>query len=248
MKSEFLSMATLENFHEIGIPTTDILESVEFYRRLGFTEIEVGAIRTGLYAVMTDGRIALGFYVDRLEEAALSFVQPQIADCADKFEKLGLSISFRNFGLEQFHELGGYGPDGHLITIVEAKTFSESPHAEMPEPVLGRSAEITLKAPDISRSVAFWTGCGFSLDADEDDNELQSYVRVIAPGITLGLRASVSWPAPMLRFETDDIDAVMQEVARLDIAAQPAAENSYVIVAPEGTRLIVAPREMIPAI
>ncbi|TDJ47077.1 MAG: hypothetical protein E2O52_03670 [Gammaproteobacteria bacterium] len=46
------------------MPTDDIQASLEFYQRLDFTELNVNDVRTHYYAVVTDGRIAVGLHAE----------------------------------------------------------------------------------------------------------------------------------------------------------------------------------------
>ena len=67
-------MSGIGTFLELSVPTDDIQASLEFYQRLGFTELTVNDIRTHYYAVVTDGRIAIGLHAGGFDEPALSFV------------------------------------------------------------------------------------------------------------------------------------------------------------------------------
>ena len=65
-------------FLEIGLHAPDILASLDFYRRLGFTEASVGETWSHPYAAVSDGRIALGLHALDFASPSLTFVQPEL--------------------------------------------------------------------------------------------------------------------------------------------------------------------------
>ena len=53
-------MTTIGRFLELGVQTPDILESLHFYRSLGFTELECTDVYSHKYAVVSDGELCIG--------------------------------------------------------------------------------------------------------------------------------------------------------------------------------------------
>ena len=72
-------MSSLGQFLELSVPATDLAASLDFYLRLGFSELRVNDIRPGSYAAVTDGQIVIGLHGVGLEEPALTFVRPDLA-------------------------------------------------------------------------------------------------------------------------------------------------------------------------
>src|SRR5580698_9229028 len=66
-------------FLELGIATTDIAGSVQFYERLGFSQLITGDAWPHRYGVLTDGRAYLGLHERTMPSPALTFVLPQLA-------------------------------------------------------------------------------------------------------------------------------------------------------------------------
>ena len=79
-------------FLELSLPTPDIGASLDFYRCLGFTELNTSDIRPYPYVVLTDGRIAIGLHGDQLPVPALSFVQSGAATWARQLEAAGFEL------------------------------------------------------------------------------------------------------------------------------------------------------------
>jgi hypothetical protein len=55
-------MSTIGRFLEFAVQTPDILESLHFYKSLGFTELESADIYPHKYAVVSDGELNIGLH------------------------------------------------------------------------------------------------------------------------------------------------------------------------------------------
>jgi len=229
-------MTNRGHFLELSIPTDDVRESLEFYLRLGFTELPVNDIRGHFYAVVTDGRIAIGLHSADFEEPALSFVWPDVARHVRELEDAGHELTVVELGIDEFHEAGMFSPDGHPLRFMEARTFSRQNFLGMPVPVIGRSAEISLRCADYAAALAFWGLADFIADNDPAEDPDQALVPLWAPGVMLGLRASYRWPEAGLRFGQTDIDATLEELDRRGIVHRRSGAGRL-LTAPEGTRL-----------
>lgn len=226
-------MPALGRFLEFSVPATDIRASLDFYATLGFTELATGDVRTYHYAVVTDGRIAVGLHADNLAEAALSFVRPELAAYVRDLEMLRIALVFQRLGVEDFHEVGLYGPDGELIVMMEARTFSQMLLDDVPPPMLGCSTEISLPSPEPLKSLAFWQEAGFMVDGQTEDA-----MTLIAPGVRLGLRASLAGGRPALQFKAADRDTLIAYLEKESIGSTPT-NTGLRLTAPEGTPLLI---------
>ena len=116
----------LGEFLEISLSTRDILASVEFYRKLGFSEAPAGDSWKHPYTVMTDGRLYIGLHKRDAASPSLSFVLPDLMRRMAGFETLGIEFAVSNIELHHFNELGFLDPDGRMITLLEARTDRKS--------------------------------------------------------------------------------------------------------------------------
>lgn len=219
-------------FLEVSIPVDDIRASLAFYGALGFTELVAGDIRQYYYGIISDGRIAIGLHAAGIDEPALSFVRADVAACRPPGAQSGTGPSFARLGAEDFHEIGMHTSDGHLLIVMEAATFSRSPLADCPSPMIGRCTAIGLGCRDLDESARFWTAAGFvtQQDAPEDSVEL------LAPGLRMFLRTDLHPGRMALRFASDDLDAALGALERCGARARRAGQG-YRVTAPEGTQL-----------
>lgn len=225
-------MGAFGRFLEISVPTGNILRSLAFYRALGFAELATGDIRSWHYAVVTDGSIALGLHGAGIAEPALAFVRPNLARQVRALEAAGHEFEFQRLGAEQFHEAGLRGPDGHLILMMEARTFSPGDAADGVVPVIGCCREVSLGCTDPEATRGFFECAGF-LPADASQTGV---TWLDTPGLRLGLRAA--GVALSLRFSHGDLPNVMRQLSEIDIRPVRGPDGP-VLQAPEGTRLLI---------
>ena len=87
-------MSPLGRFLEISLRTPNILESLDFYRSLGFTELQTGDIYAHKYAVVSDGVLCLGLHETEFDAPSITFVCPDLARRAQRFQDGGFDFSF----------------------------------------------------------------------------------------------------------------------------------------------------------
>ena len=215
-------------FLEIALPAPDVAASLDFYRRLGFTELDTNDIRRHHYAAVTDGRVVIGLHGGGLEEAALVFVQRDLARHVRDLVEAGVEPDFARIAPDEFNEAGFRTPDGHLLVMIEAGTYSTSGMAGAATPLAGAVAECVLRSADPAAAGA-WLGQA-GLAAGECS-------RYGAGPLTLAVESGWPVPGPVLR-----LAGPMQRAA-LDVRGITPVRRAQgeVLMAPEGTWLIAAP-------
>jgi catechol 2,3-dioxygenase-like lactoylglutathione lyase family enzyme len=233
----------LGRFLEYSIATPDIQASLAFYLKLGFSPAETGEAWAHPYAVVTDGRIHLGLHQDPRPAPALTFVKPDLLRHLAVLESLGVDFEFRRLGNDVFNELGWLDPSGHLLHLVEARTFSPTKRSDTDTSLCGYFVEIALPTPQIEDSKAFWEKFGF-VGMDEMGAALP-HVSCTSDSIDVGLYEPAHFLAPTLLFETTDVGGTLARLAGEGIEPagklpaplrhRPAASLS----APEGTLMLL---------
>ncbi|MEQ1802459.1 MAG: hypothetical protein ABL989_11085 [Gammaproteobacteria bacterium] len=224
-------MSTLGHFLEYSVPAPDLGASLDFYLRLGLTEVRVNDIRPRSYAAVTDGQVVIGLHGAGLDEPALTFVRPDLARHARSLIDAGTDLDFVRLDDDQFNEVGLRTPDGHLVMLLEAPTFSVADD-DLPAPLIGRCTELALAAVALAETRSFFELAGFLGTEGEDEDS----VLVTAPGLSLALRPEGRQSGVTLRFEP--AGAWRELLDTRGIAGRPSGHD-YVLVAPEGTRLLL---------
>lgn len=227
----------LGTFLEFSVGTPNILDSLGFYKSLGFTELEIGDIWSHRYAVVSDGEISIGLHDRVFDSPTLTFVHQDVAKCARDMSDHGFDFSFLRIDEDEFNELGFTDRDGHMITMLEARTFSP-PLDDTSDSVCGRWFEVTLPVRDTMRAGRFWAPLAPVLLRLRE--EPTTHMRFEAGGVCLGLSESIALSRPSLCFRCRDKTAVAALIEKEGLKHQrfPGFEGAFTsIEAPEGTHL-----------
>lgn len=228
-------MAGHWRFLELSLPTPDIAASLEFYTRLGFSEISTTDARAYPYVVVTDGRIAIGLHANDAPGPALSFVQPNVANWARQLEAAGFEIEQQRLGLDDFHEFTLVGPSDHRVTVVEAATFSAPQIQSAPAPLTGPSSHIALECADLDEAAEFWRIAGLEADTEDLAAEAERELELAAPAVRVRLLRSAG-RLPRLSFVAAALPELQAAAERYGLPLRPRGPVVQA-TAPEGTLL-----------
>ncbi len=244
----------LGRFLEYSIATPDIRASLNFYAKLGFSPADVGETWRHPYAVVTDGRLCLGLHEHAQRQSgppdgrpgcpSLTFVKPDLFTHLGEFEKLGLTFEFRHLGNDVFNEVGWRDPSGHLIRLIEARTFSPSKRKSLETSLCGYFIEIALPTAAWDHAKDFWERLGF-VGMDEPDVPLP-HVSCTSDTIEIGLYEPAQLRKPTLMFEAEDLDAALTKLEAAGVTPDGRLPTPLrgmavaMLTAPEGTSLLLA--------
>lgn len=232
-------MSPLGRFLEFGVHAPDILESLAFYKALGFSELAIGDVWTHKYAVVSDGEVSIGLHDQEFDSPAITFVHPDLARHARSMSDHGLRLSVLKIDEDVFNELAFKDRDGHLIRLLEARTFSP-PDDDLPRSVCGECFETVLPVKNVLRTGRFWAPLTPVLLRIRE--EPTTHMRFDAAGMPLGLSESIALESPSLCFKCPDRQALISALDLRGIRHRdfPGFEGAFAeLVAPEGTRLYV---------
>lgn len=227
----------LGQFLELSVPATDIVESLAFYKTLGFSELQSGDVWPHKYAVISDGRLCIGLHDLALDGPTLTFVHRDLAKHARAMSDHGFQFTQMNIDSEVFNELGFSDVDGNLIHMIEARTFSPIDE-DTENSICGVWFELSLPTRDAMRAGRFWAPLAPAVI--ELREEPTPHLRFDAAGLPLGLSEHNALKQASPCFVCDDLTSVLADVERhgLKIDTNPRYESSFVsILAPEGTKL-----------
>lgn len=230
-------MTRIGQFLELSVHTTNILESLHFYKTLGFVELEIGDMWPHKYAVISDGELNIGLHDRDIEEPAITFVQPGLAKHARSMTDHGFNFSFMQITEDAFNELRFSDRDQHLVAMLEARTFNLNEDAEN-DSKCGRWFELTLPVKDAVSAARFWAPIVPALL--EVREEPTTHMRFDADGVPLGLSESIALSAPSLCFKCPDRQELMDLIEQQGMTFEkfPGFEGAFVAIrAPEGTML-----------
>lgn len=222
---------------ELSVHSSDILDSLGFYKTLGFTELESGDIWSHRYAVVSDGDLCIGLHEREFDSPALTFVQPDLGHHALSMTDHGFDFTEMQLGDDAFNELQFKDYADHNIAMIEARTFSMPPE-DTRDSLCGNFFELTLPTRDALQSGRFWAPLAPHIEQFRE--EPTTHMRFDAGGLPLGLSESIALDRPAVCFKCHDEDELHAIIDRLGCRWQkyPGFEGAFaVLVAPEGTRL-----------
>lgn len=238
-------MNTLGRFLEFSVQAPDILESLRFYKSLGFTELEIGDVWKYKYAVVSDGELCIGLHEDLPDSPSLTFVHPDLARHARAMADHGFEFVSLRLDEDVFNELAFADRDGHMIRMLEARTFSP-PIDEVGQSVCGEWFELVLPVRSAMRTGRFWAPLAPVLLRLRE--EPTTHMRFDAEGAALGLSESIALEQPSLCFKCRDTDQLASVVERHGVrhSTFPGFEGAFAeLEAPEGTKLYLFPEDFL---
>ena len=232
----------LGRFHEIGIQTKDIRASVEFYERLGFSQAETGETWTHPYGVLTDGRIHLGLHQRSFDSPALTFVHADVARYATELAALGVKLAYQRTGEHEFHSIGLRDPNGQMVVVVEARTYSPVSRGPERTPLCGYFEEYSIPSSDFAPAKAFWEPMGFV--ATEEAELPYLHLPLTSDHLDIAFHRPRTQDGPMLVFRDHGMREHLAQLRDLEIGTWLApppgldSQTNAVLQAPEGTALL----------
>ena len=227
----------LGRFLEFSVHTPDIIESLGFYKLLGFQELDTGDVWPHKYAVVSDGDLNIGLHEGKFETPALTFVHQDIARQARSMTTRNFDFQYLRIDDDVFNELGFNDSDKNLVTMIEARSFSPADE-DSNHSLCGGWFETSLPVKDAVRAARFWAPLAPELLRLRE--EPTTHMRFNAAGMSLGLSESIALDGPSLCFRCGDKDSVWTAIARhgFSFKEYPGFEGAFMALqAPEGTTL-----------
>jgi len=238
-----MAVPMLGRFLEVSVHAPDILESLAFYERLGFTQAPVGETWSHPYAVVTDGRLFIGLHQYEFPSPSLTYVQPDLERRLEALERLGIELAFRRVGADVFNEAGFADPNGQMIALLEARTYSPPDRASHQTSRLGWFEEFALPVRDLAASAGFWEKLGF-VPVEEGD-EPYPHIGFTSDTLNVSLLRTGALERPALVFTEADMPDRIRRLGEggfgfsrgLPRMLDPQA--NALLEAPEGTLLLL---------
>jgi len=228
-------------FLELAIATQDILRSVQFYERLGFTQQPAGDAWRHRYAVLSDGRIALGLHERALSSPAPSFVLPELALARARLTAQGIAPEHTELREDSLHYLLLRDPGNHAVVLQEARSFS--PSAPTTPTPCGYFLHLSLPQGDFVQARTFWEAAGLiALPSAEQPYE---HLPLTGDQFELAFHRRAACAQPLLVFDSSDLRATIRVLHERGLSASPrrltglGLPEHLLLEAPEGTLLVI---------
>ncbi len=129
-------------------------------------------------------------------------------------------------------------PDGQLVTLLEARTYSPVHDAHLPVTLCGYFLEYRLPVQDRAASMRFWESLGLIVEPAEDGSRAQASWA----GINLGLTQGGSRRPPTLVFANVALDEIEPLLDMRGLTIKNDTEGLR-LATPEGINLLLRPED-----
>jgi len=230
-------------FHEVSVHAPDLLASLAFYERLGFTQVTAGEAFAYPYAAVADGRLAIGLHGRELPQSPLlAFVLPGLRGRLETLERRGIEILDRHLGDDVFNE-ATLDAGGQALRLLEARTHSPASLGPGETSRLGWFEEYALPVANLKEAESAFERLGF-VPAEEGD-EPYPHIGMTSDTLDVALLGFGSLKRPALVFTDAAMHLRIAELREsgIEFARRPPAgldaERHGLLVAPEGTQLLL---------
>jgi catechol 2,3-dioxygenase-like lactoylglutathione lyase family enzyme len=233
----------LGRFHEIGIATDDITESVEFYESLGFTQATTTDTWSHPYGVLTDGRLFIGLHQRRATSLCLTFVLPGIASRLAGFESLGVALTSCKTGEDVLNEIAFLDPFGQPVKVLEARTYSPVAREPTEVSLCGYFDGISMPVRDFEAAKLFWEPLGFVATEESDDPYI--HLPLTSDHLDIAFHRPRTFDVPMLVFRDRDMPAriaqLREQGTRIsdELPRGLDSTGNALIESPDGTSILL---------
>jgi catechol 2,3-dioxygenase-like lactoylglutathione lyase family enzyme len=228
----------LGTFHEVSVAVDDVGAAVEFYERLGFTQAPTTDAFTHPYGVLTDGRLCIGVHRRAGPSPVLTFVRPGIAGSLPALAAAGIHLTRCRTGAEEFHEIAFADPFGHMVAVLEARTYSPVPRGAAETSACGDFAEVSLPVADFAAAQAFWEPLGFVTVGE--GHSPHPHLPFTSDQLDVSFHRAGTLREPLLVFRDTNMPARIARLRALgltlrDLPGQAAGGAAVLLAGPAGT-------------
>jgi hypothetical protein len=221
-------------FLEISVSSQDLVESLNFYRALGFTELSTTDTWPYPYAVVSDGTVTIGLHGQSLDAPRIALAMPELQRAA---LQLGDSPRLQSMRIDpdSFHEVLLADEDGHALWLLEARTYSP-PSEPPPRSRLGALLEFTLPVRNALASAQFWAP--YSQRSLAVIEKPAMHMRLAIDSLPVGLSEQARGREPILSWRVDDLADLGMTLDRIGHPLNPCGvgiDGCYgLVMTPEG--------------
>lgn len=216
---------------EISVDCGEVLESLEFWRGLGFSLLPTSDTWKHRYGVASDGHLYLGLHDFRFPSPSLTFVTPRLRETVEQLEQEGIHFEFAKLSPDEFNEAGFFDPTGQIVTLLEARTFSPPSPGETGQSLLGHFRAVRRRSTAPADARDFWGRLG-ALEYGEDE--------IAGDGFNLQFRPDSA--AVELVFESPTPADRAGRLVQAGFRIRPEGEDQ-ILEAPDGLRVRMVPEE-----
>ena len=222
---------------EFAVHAEPAAETLAFYEALGFESLPVVGSQGGPYAAMSN-EITLGLRAEPLDGPVPVFVRPNLKMHLRGLRHLGIDLELAALADDEFNRAAFRDPNGRLVMLVEARSFSPAPPAPQRVFACGRFLEWSVATHSIAESEAFWAALGMRTIAE--GTAPHSWLRMAGRGLAVGFHETARFSSA-LTFTAPGVGARIEYLRAKHLRLQDGApvavagESAATMTLPERT-------------
>lgn len=234
--SEIKSIKHLGDYLQISLAVEELDSSLSFYKKLGFTEIEIKREAQIPWAIITDGANIFMLSQNDFPSPTLTYFGRNGEERIQVFQKSGLSFH------KIFKSPAGNttalaaDPNGLNLTLIDFNSSKLPRTSGVPENNIGKFSQLAVPTSDIQESLQFWQNAGFTLVESQ-----ANYAKLSDNLITIGLYQNQEMDNLTLIYLAQNLKKVRKNITDAGISLENIyAESSslFSLQSPDGQKII----------
>ena len=205
---------------EFAVHAPRSVATLERYEALGFESLSVAEMPGAPFAAMWDGHVTIGLHDAEIEGIVPTFARSELKAHVKALRHLGVEFEREELAADQFHRVWFRDPNGRLVNLVEARTFSPAPRAGARVCALGAFREWSVATHSIDEAEAFWTALGLERTAATEAPHRS--VQLTGHGLVVGFHEQVP-SADGLTYSATSLEARIEYLAAKNVRVTRSA-------------------------
>ncbi len=231
------------DFVQISLSSSNLYNSLNFYKTLGFKEVEVHSGTAVPWAMISDGFHIFMVSQNNFPSPALTYYEKKFKDHLEILQSNGLTIQYIPSEAGRPWTAVLSAPSGIGITLIDLGG-EKLPGTDIRDSlIIGKFTELSIPVPDITTSLSFWRKVGFEVTGQTD---VPTNIIGISDGkINLGLYQTDSFKTIALTYAAENLHVVKDKLKSLGVKFRTAPSKkmdypgSIAVISPDNQLIFI---------
>lgn len=234
--------ASLGTPSHVQLTVKDLIASMAWYAKIGFTPISVAGARADSILYMSDGQLVIALVKGDAPSPLLVFRASNLRALRDSLDELEIASGFKLRG-PTYSELQLTTPAGIPISVrlaTDADSIAMTPQVN---PICGPLGELSIATPSLPNERTFWELLGWKR---VDANDVPYPFAVLTDGhLKIGIHQGLDLPGLTLTYFSADAEQRVQRLSAMgmtfepDMVSEATKHENAVLKSPDGQLVFV---------
>jgi hypothetical protein len=235
-------MSTLGAPSHVQLTVSDLIASMAWYAKIGFSPITGPETRPDSILYLSDGQIVLSLVKGSAPSPLLVFRADNLRALRDSLDELEIASGFTLRG-PTYAELQLTSPSGVPISVRLATEQDSIEMKSTPNPVCGPIGELSISTPSMPNERTFWELLGWQ---QVDANDIPYPFTVMSDGkVKIGIHQGLDLPGLAITYFSSDAEERVQRLSAMgmtfepDMVSEATKHENAVLKSPDGQLVFV---------